>query len=190
MDVTQATKHYQSLIHSHSCLLFSIEQEKSALRQRKDNAIAVEMNKGNIKVQKYCSQFQNRFRAYSETLRGIVDAIPNPNRDTSILRVAEYVSIGTAKLKGLEQYSTIPYIVPFLGKNSLAVEGAGLATDIMLKSIMISTLEQTAAGQLSVSIYNPEWRDTFSCFAILDDFESISSHDVIYKGWFPPSITS
>ena len=99
----------------------------------------------------------------------------------SILCAAEYVPIGTAKLKGLEQYSTIPYIVPFLGKNSIAVEGTGLATDIMLKSIMISALEQTAAGQLSVSIYNPEWRDTFSCFAILDDFESISSQDGLSK---------
>lgn len=181
MDVTQATKYYQSLIHSHGCLLFSIEQEKSALRQRKDNAIAVEMTKVNTKLQRYCSQSQNRFRAYSETLKGIVDAIPNSNRDMSILCAAEYVPIGTAKLKGLEQYSTIPYIVPFLGKNSIAVEGTGLATDIMLKSIMISALEQTAAGQLSVSIYNPEWRDTFSCFAILDDFESISSQDGLSK---------
>lgn len=50
MDVTQATKYYQSLIHSHGCLLFSIEQEKSALRQRKDNAIAVEMTKVNTIV--------------------------------------------------------------------------------------------------------------------------------------------
>ena len=60
MDVTQATKHYQSLIHSHGCLLFSIEQEKSALRQRKDNAIAVEMTKVNTKLQRYCSQSQKR----------------------------------------------------------------------------------------------------------------------------------
>lgn len=52
MDVTQATKYYQSLIHSHGCLLFSIEQEKSALRQRKDNAIAVEMTKVNTKLQR------------------------------------------------------------------------------------------------------------------------------------------
>lgn len=175
MDVSRAAKHYQSLVYSHSCLLSSIGQERSALKLKKDSAIAEATSRGKNQLQKYCLQSQNKFRAYSETLKSIVDAISD--RDASILRAAEYLSVGTAKLKGLEQYNTIPYIVPFLGQYSLVIEGTGTEADILLKSIMISALEQTAAGQLLVSVYNPEWRDSLSCFSILDDFESVSSQD-------------
>ena len=175
MESAQAVALYQQFVHCHNRFLYTVAQEITRINGCARATSADLSARGTEQLQNHKTEVQRRFDKNIDILRDII------KRDSlhvaPILKSAEYLLTGTAEFKDAPSDSVFPYILPFLGKTCLLVEGESETADVFLKSLILSVLEQTAAGQLSLSVYNPEWRDVFACFSSLDNYESIASAD-------------
>lgn len=170
MDVVQL---YHEFVKSHGQVLYSIEQSLLHAGRKASSDTAVLAKKNAFMAQSIRSQFEGRYRDGESRLITLLETVDD--QDDSILKAAEYLTVGTAKIPGVEKLSDIPYIVPFLGHSPLFLEGNDEEADRFCQTLILSALKQTAAGQLTVDIFNPEWRESYSCFTALDGCNVISS---------------
>lgn len=97
----------------------------------------------------------------------------------SILRAAEHLSFGSLIPDGIDKllfsHSQIPWIMPFLGHQNLLLESNGDACQALALQFAVAALKQTAAGQLSLTVINPNLRATFSSLSTLPDFRMLTT---------------
>ena len=108
------------------------------------------------------------------------------NQDDSIMKVAEYLAFGSVTPQDINKLvfsdHTLPWIMPFLGHRNILIESNGDACQALGLQFLIHALMQTAPGQLSVTVINPELRAEFSSCSRLPDFKMLTKpseiHDV------------
>lgn len=179
MEPSQAVALYQQFVHCHNQVLYAIEQEKTKI-DKGVKMISADLS-AQRKAQLHAHEVEANQRLANNTriLKGMLQH--SSAKIAPILKSAEYLSAGKAVLKGVATDSDLPYILPFLGKNCLLVEGESNQTDSILKSLILSVLNQTAAGQITLSVYNPDWREVFSCFTAVENYESVTSAERFNK---------
>lgn len=179
VEPSRAVALYQQFVHYHNQVLSAVDQEKAKI-DRSAKMISTDFSaKREAQLQAHELDAHQRLTSNTKSLK---DMLKRETAQTAlILKAAEYLSVGHAVVKGIAADPDLPYILPFLGKNCLLVEGESNETDSILRTLILSTLEQTAAGQISLSVYNPDWREAFSCFTALDNFESATSTERFNK---------
>ena len=102
------------------------------------------------------------------------------------MKVAEYLAFGSVTPQDINKLvfsdHTLPWIMPFLGHRNILIESNGDACQALGLQFLIHALMQTAPGQLSVTVINPELRAEFSSCSRLPDFKMLTKpseiHDV------------
>lgn len=131
-------------------------------------------------------------------------------QDDSIMKVAEYLAFGSVTPQDVSRLAasdiTLPWVMPFLGHRNMFIESNGDACQALGLQFLIHALEQTAAGQLNVTVINPELRPEFSSCSRLPDFkmltkpseiqdkltsltEEIVENDRLLQGKYPSLVT-
>lgn len=99
-------------------------------------------------------------------------------KSDSILRAAEFIVYGNAVPEKIDRLifseTKIPFITPFLGHNNIIIESADDSCHQLGLQFTIRALQQTAAGQLSVTVLNPNLRPEFSCLSTMPDFRMLT----------------
>lgn len=98
--------------------------------------------------------------------------------DSSVLKTAEYLAYGSAVPQNIRPFlssdTAIPWIMPFLGHKNLLIESSGDACQVLGVQFLLRALMQTAPGQLSAVVINPELRAEFSVCSNLPDFRMLT----------------
>lgn len=179
MDRQEAEKQYTDFHQAYGRTLFAIDREKKLLLKKRKDVLAnieqsttVQMNSVQQRVRQKCIDFVQR-------LKEQLSADNTPQHE--ILRVAEYLHLGSLRFQQINPDASVPYIIPFLGHGNIVLAGQGEDVYAALRSTIFNVLEQTAAGQIKVTVYNPELKDTFSCFSELEQYSMCSSPDAFGK---------
>ena len=70
--------------------------------------------------------------------------------------------------------TSIPCVIPFLGHGSVMLESSGDECHSIGLQFALKALQQTAPGQLSITVINPELRPEFSVFTRVPDFQMLT----------------
>lgn len=104
-------------------------------------------------------------------------------QDESIIRVAEYLAFGTVVPQNINRLifseCSLPWIMPFLGHKNIYIESNGDACQTLGLQLAIHALLQTAPGQLSITVINPNLRSEFSSCSPLPDFKMLTKQSEI-----------
>ena len=160
--------------------LFAVDREKKTLlKKKKDDLEALEKERTYelASIQRYVSQKCENL-LHELKLNGIATNKPS---DKGILKVADFLNFGDAYFPQISEEAKVPYIFPFLGHNNLVLSDSGEEVYSVLQSLIIHVLEQTAAGQIEVFVYNPDMRGEFSCFSGLEQYNLISTLEDLEK---------
>lgn len=179
MDHQEVEKQYNDFHQAYGHTLFAIDREKKLLlKKRKDVLANIDQSEG---VQMATMQQRVRQKCIN-LVQCLKEQLSSDNAPQyEILKVAEYMQLGSLHFQQINPNAIVPYIVPFLGHGNIVLAGRGESVYTALRSIVFSALEQTAAGQIKVTVYNPELKDTFSCFSELEQYSMISSPDIFGK---------
>lgn len=179
MDRQEAEKQYTDFHQAYGRTLFAIDREKKLLLKKRKDVLAnieqsatAQMTSVQQRIRQKCIELVQRLKEQLST-----DNTPQHE----ILRVAEYLHLGSLRFQQINPDASVPYIIPFLGHGNIVFAGQGEDVYAALRSITFSALEQTAAGQIKVTVYNPELKDTFSCFSELEQYSMYSSPDTFGK---------
>ena len=159
--------------------LFAIDRDRKILLTKKkdsflniEQAAATEMATIQHRSRQKCASLVQKLKEQLSS-----DSTP----EHEILKVAEYLHIGDVCFQQISQEASVPYIIPFLGHKNLVLAGNGDDVFAAMRSVIFSVLNQTAPGQINISIYNPDLRDSFSCFTDLEQYTLYSSLEAFSK---------
>ena len=97
--------------------------------------------------------------------------------EDTVIRAAEYLIHGKIYVRDLKRMSlsdtAIPCIVPFIGHGNIMLESNGDECYTAGTQFVLQALQQTAPGQLSITVINPELRPEFSVFTRLPEFQML-----------------
>lgn len=179
MDYQKVKNQYTDFHQAYGRTLFAIEREKKLLLKREKDALA---NLDQSKIAQFAAT-QQRVRkkciCFVQSLKEQLSADSTSQHE--ILEVAEYLRLGNLCFQQINPDANVPYLIPFLGHGNIVLAGQGEDIYTALRSITLSVLAQTAAGQIKVTVYNPELKDAFSCFSELEQYSMVSSPEVFGK---------
>ena len=179
MDRQQVEQKFMEFRQAYGRTLFAIDRDrKILLKKKKDSLLNIEQASSTemASIQQRCRQ---KCTSLVQKLKEQLSSDSAPEHE--ILRVAEYLHIGDVCFQQISQDANVPYIIPFLGHKNLILSGIGDDVFNAMRSVIFSVLNQTAPGQINISIYNPDLRDTFSCFTDLEQYTLYSSPDAFSK---------
>lgn len=163
-----------AVTYQHS--LYAIEQEESkANKKRLDDRAGVE-KRYKRERSKSATLSANNLMANLHKLQEVCTQI-NDSEDT-VIRVAEYLKCGKMQIDDLKKLifsdTAIPCIIPFIGHGNVMIESYGDDCHTTGLQFALQALHQTAPGQLSISVVNPELRSEFSVFTRLPKFQMLT----------------
>lgn len=179
MNRQEVEKQYTDFHQAYGRTLFAIDREKKLLLKKKKDGLAILDQSTSAQMASAQQRVRQKCISLVQCLKGQLSADYAPQHE--ILRVAEYLHMGSLRFQQINPDASVPYLIPFLGHSNIVLTGQGEDVYTALRSIIFSALEQTAAGQIKVTVYNPELKDTFSCFSELEQYSMISSPDVFCK---------
>lgn len=179
MERQEIEKQFAEFRQAYGRTLFAIDREKKHLmKKRKDSLASLEQTAAT----EFASVQQSARQKYASLVQKLHDQLSaDATPQHEILKVAEYLHIGNVHFQHISQDASVPYIIPFLGHSNLLLTGRGDEMYSALRSLVFSVLGQTAPGQIKVSIYNPDLKDTFSCFSELEQYTLFSSPESFAK---------
>lgn len=156
--------------------LYAIEQEESKANKKRIDSRA--------KIKKQ----YDRERSKSETsavnnlmvdLHKIDEVCVKMNNDEdTVVRVAEYLTYGKIHVGNLKKLifsdTSFPSIIPFIGHGNVMFESSGDECHTVGLQFALQALQQTASGQLSITVINSELRPEFSAFTRLSNFQMLT----------------
>lgn len=179
MDCQEVEKQYTDFHQAYGRTLFAIDREKKLLLKKKKDVLA------NLEQSATAQMAATQQRVRQKCISLVQNLKEQLSADTAlqyeILKVAEYLHLGSLRFQQINPDASVPYLIPFLGHGNIVLAGQGEDIYTALRSITFSSLAQTAAGQIKVTVYNPELKDTFSCFSELEQYSMVSSPDVFGK---------
>ena len=179
MDREELAKQFEQFRQAFGRTQFAFRREKGRIRQSAAAALEEARNQGARQAEGAQKATGQTLLRSVEQLKTLLSADLSPSHP--ILKAAEYLAAGGVELPQLPGRTAVPYIVPLFGRRNLALTGGGRAVDAGLKSLILSVLDQTAEGQVQVSVYNPDLTDTFSCFLGLDQLKQFSDRDAFLE---------
>lgn len=179
VDRQEVEKQYTDFHQAYGRTLFAVDRaKKRLLKENKDNLENLEQSTA-AQMSATQQRVRNKCISLVQSLKEQLSADNAPQHE--ILRVAEYLHLGNLRLPQINSDASVPYLIPFLGHGNIVLTGTGEDIYTALRNIIFSVLAQTAAGQIKVSVYNPELKDAFSCFSELEQCSMVSSPDVLTK---------
>lgn len=173
MDCQEVEKQFAEFRQAYGRTLFAIDREKKRLLKKKKDALVSLEQASALEFSAIQQRARQKCASFVQELHNQLSANVTPRHE--ILKIAEYLHIGNVHFQQISQDASVPYVIPFLGHSNLLLTGHDEELYSVLKNLIFSVLGQTAPGQIKVSIYNPDLRDTFSCFSELEQFTLLSS---------------
>ena len=173
MDHQQAEQRFMEFRKAYGHTLFTIDREKKILLKKKKDSL--------VNLEKLSSEERSLIHQTSrqkciDLVQKLKEQLSNEDiPEHEVLKAAEFLHVGNVCFQEISQNANVPYIIPFLGHKNLILSGTGEEIYDVAKSVVFSALRQTAPGQINISVYNPELRDTFSCFADLEQYTLYSA---------------
>lgn len=175
----EVEKQFSDFQQAYGRTLFAIDREKKLLLKKKKDILASIEQAATTEFSSVNKGYRNRYISLVKDLKKQLSAESSPQHE--ILKAAEYLHIGSVGFRQISREANVPYIIPFLGHNNLLLTGQGEELYTAARGIVFSVLQQTAPGQIKVSVYNPDLKDTFSCFSELDQYTMISNPETFTK---------
>ncbi len=172
MDRQETSKKYEYYQQTYARTLFALEQERKKVSRQRQNALKEIEEKASIEAESLKNSISESLMKATQTLNSLF--LNEKKEEYEILRVAEYLQVGNCSLLQEKDGLTLPYIVPFLGHENLEILGPFEKVGAALQKIVLTILDKTAAGQIKITIFNPELLDLISGFSMLEQYEMIS----------------
>lgn len=163
-----------AVAYQHS--LYAIEQEEAKANTKRTEGRAHVKKKFERERSLSATSSVNNLMATLHKLNE-VSAQMNQNENT-VIRVAEYLVYGEITISNLKKMifsdTLIPCIMPFIGHGNIMLESSGDECYATGLQFALQALQQTAPGQLSITVVNPELRPEFSAFTRLWEFQMLT----------------
>lgn len=168
-----------AVAYQHS--LYAIEQEEDKANQKRLDGRASVKRKYERERSKSATSSVNKLMATLHKLKEVSTQMSQSN-DT-IIRVAEYLIYGKTCVENLKKMifsdTSISSIIPFVGHGNVMLESNGDECHITGLQFALQALKQTAPGQLTITVINPELRPEFSAFTRLPEFQMLTKVEEI-----------
>ena len=168
-----------AVAYQHS--LYAIEQKEDEIGQKRENARANTKKYYDRERSKSTTSSVNNLMATIHKLNEVCEKISSG--EESIIRTAEYLIYGKIYVDGLKELIfsdiEIPCIIPFIGHGNIMLESNGDECHVTGLQFALQALKQTAPGQLSITVINPELRPEFSAFTRLSDFQMLTKSNEV-----------
>lgn len=161
--------------------LYAIEQEKIKASKKRENARQNIRKRYERERSKSATISTNNLMANLHKLNEVCNQISD-SEDT-VIRVAEFLVYGKIQIKNIKKLifsdTFIPCIIPFIGHGNVMLESNGDECHSIGVQFALKALQQTAPGQLSVTVINPELRPEFSVFTRVPNFKMLTKANEI-----------
>ena len=161
--------------------LYAIAKEEQRLTDEKASSRNVILKKYEGMQSRNAVSTSNRLSAQMHSISEFSDDLMT--YDTSILCAAEYLAVGTVTSEKLKKLFftdyTIPWIMPFLGHGNVYAESKDSSCRELGILITLRALQQTAPGQLNVTVINPILRSDFSALNRLPNLRILTKQQEI-----------
>lgn len=168
-----------AVAYKHS--LYAIEQEEAKASTKREEARANVRKRYERERSKSATISANNLMANIHKLHEVCEQMND--HDDTVIRTAEFLTYGKIQLKGLEKLifsdTSIPCIIPFIGHGNVMLESSGEECHSIGLQFALQALLQTAPGQLSITVINPELRPEFSVFTRVPNFRMITKPNEI-----------
>ena len=168
-----------AVAYQHS--LFAIKEEEVKANKKRSDSRTTIKKRYEKERSKSATSSVNDLMATLHKLKEVCSNL-NQSEDT-IIRAAEYLIYGRLEVEGLKSMifsdTSIPCIIPFIGHGGVVLESNGDECHKTGLQFALHALQQTAPGQLSLTVINPELRPEFSAFTRLPDFQMLTGTDEI-----------
>lgn len=162
-----------AVAYQHS--LYAIEQAEFSANSKRLQARANVKKKYECERSKFENSTKNDLKNILYKLNEVCVQM-NKSEDT-VIRAAEYLIYGKTYVRDLKRMSlsdtSIPCIIPFIGHGNIMLESNGDECYTVGTQFVLQALQQTAPGQLSITVINPELRPEFSVFTRLPEFQML-----------------
>lgn len=163
-----------ALAYQHS--LYAIEQEEQKLSGNRTRSREYTKKKFEKDRSRIATSTANSLMACMHQISGACKELTS--EPDTVVRSAEYLVYGEVQPQNIEQIlfsdNTIPWVMPFLGHNNVLIESNGSDSQILGLQIAIHALQQTAPGQLNITVINPQLRPEFSPLSNLPGFKVLT----------------
>ena len=163
----------EALHKAHSKVLAALNSEFTEIQVKRENALS---SLGKVHARDFAKQ-KGKLNAevlssHNLVLKHVSDLLEGAGSDEDF---AEYVEIGevsiNAKNIGVVSNLTVPMILPYLGHTNIISRGSTAVSDNLFRSILLEAISQTKMASLSLSVFDPKIRSTFSAFSELQNVE-------------------
>jgi len=177
-NITQLFDRF-AVAYQHS--LYAIEQEEEKANKKRSDGRATIKKRYERERSKSATASSNNLMA---TLHKLKEVCAQMNQDeNTVIRTAEYLLYGKSGIDNLKKMIfsdvSIPCIIPLIGHGNVMLESKGDECHAIGLQFALQALQQTAPGQLSITVVNPELRPEFSAFTRLTDFQMLAKTNEI-----------
>lgn len=163
----------EALHKAHSKVLAALNSEFTEIQVKRENALS---SLGKVHARDFAKQKAKLnaevLSSHNLVLKHVSDLLEGAGSDEDF---AEYVEIGevsiNAKNIGVVSNLTVPMILPYLGHTNIISRGSTAVSDNLFRSILLEAISQTKMASLSLSVFDPKIRSTFSAFSELQNVE-------------------
>ncbi|EFB74564.1 FtsK/SpoIIIE family protein [Subdoligranulum variabile DSM 15176] len=173
MERQDIQKQYTEFCQACGRTQFAVEREKKKLLSRRRQLRESAAQALDSRIAAVQQQARQRCSALVQQLQGQLAG--SGGTEQPILQAAEYLRVGTLHFRQLSQDAAAPFLLPFLGHGNLLLAAPEEDLFPALRSLIFSVLDQTAPGQIRVCVYNPELKNTFSCFSELEQYTMLAT---------------
>jgi hypothetical protein len=163
-----------AVAYQHS--LYAIEQEESKANKKRMDGRANVKKRYERERSISATALANNLMASLHKLNEICSKMSE--NDDTVVRVAEYLTYGKINIDDLKKMifsdTSIPCIIPFIGHGNVMLESNGDECHTIGLQFALQALQQTAPGQLSITVINPELRPEFSAFTRMPEFQMLT----------------
>ncbi len=168
-----------AVAYKHS--LYAIEQEEARASKKREEARANVRKRYERERSKSATISVNNLMANLHKLNEVCTQIGD-SEDT-VIRTAEFLVYGKIQSENLKKLifsdTSIPCIIPFIGHGNVMLESNGDECHSIGLQFALRTLQQTAPGQLSITVINPELRPEFSALTRVPNFRMLTKTNEI-----------
>lgn len=163
-----------AVAYKHS--LYAIEEEEVKAGKKREDARQNIRKRYERERSKSATISVNNLMANLHKLNEVCEEISD-SEDT-VIRTAEFLTYGKIQIENIKKLifsdTSIPCITPFIGHGNVMLESNGDECHSIGLQFALKALQQTAAGQLSMTVINPELRPEFSVFTRVPNFKMLT----------------
>lgn len=156
--------------------LYAIQREKNRIDKERSEARENVRKTFEKERKKLATGVTNKLSAGMHRLNDAYRELSET--EDSVIKAAEYLAYGVVVPEKIDKLifsdNTLPWVMPLLGHGNVYIESGGDACHTLGLQIAVNALMQTAPGQLSITVINPELRPEFSALNKVADFTMLT----------------